>query len=470
VTHSDAQPAAGRRAIGRQIMLPFSRAFEIAWKGIKIRIWRSLITMSGIILAIAFLMSVWTGGVFNRALAQVPPDDKLYALVQGVLEAEAIAGGGVHIRCAVVEPYEATAVAGQRGITPGGSIRDFLDSQKAFSADLVPAEAPGTLEMLTARREDRPDVVVLAGPSPAFSTPEAVSGLTRFVREGGALLIYGPVDGADALKALLPAVPTGGTVEVSAGGVKGTRYAAAVHVAWQSHPKAAFAAAQGAEGAVALAEADGEGIAWFRALGRGAVAWYPVQAEYLADADVLSWFTRGQPLAGAGAADPQSSLMVRVIAHSVSGMLRGARSDTRGLWLVGLSLLVCVVGITNAMLMSVTERFREIGTMKCLGALDRFVVKLFLIESSLQGMAGSLAGVLIGFLLAFARALFMFHVRDPQTGQGYWLALDFFPGFGILVSAAVALVAGMVLSVVAAVYPAIRAARMEPVQAMRAEA
>ena len=53
---------------------------------------------------------------------------------------------------------------------------------------------------------------------------------------------------------------------------------------------------------------------------------------------------------------------------------------TKQLWLVSMSLIVCVVGIANAMLMSVTERFREIGTMKCLGALDGFVVRLFLLE------------------------------------------------------------------------------------------
>ena len=43
-------------------------------------------------------------------------------------------------------------------------------------------------------------------------------------------------------------------------------------------------------------------------------------------------------------------------------------------WIIILSLLVCVVGIVNAQLMAVTERFREIGTMKCLGALDRFIL------------------------------------------------------------------------------------------------
>ena len=54
----------------------------------------------------------------------------------------------------------------------------------------------------------------------------------------------------------------------------------------------------------------------------------------------------------------------------------------RQAWLVTISLLVCVIGIANAMLMSVTERYKEIGTMKCLGALDLFVVELFLLESA----------------------------------------------------------------------------------------
>ena len=63
-----------------------------------------------------------------------------------------------------------------------------------------------------------------------------------------------------------------------------------------------------------------------------------------------------------------------------------------------MSLIVCVVGIANSMLMAVTERFREIGTMKCLGALDGFVVRLFLLESGFQGFSGALIGALIGTL------------------------------------------------------------------------
>ena len=79
-----------------------------------------------------------------------------------------------------------------------------------------------------------------------------------------------------------------------------------------------------------------------------------------------------------------------------------ARIQTR--WLLGLALLVAFVGILNAMLMSVTERFREIGTMKCLGALDSFIIKLFLIESLFQGLVGTALGVAGGLVLSLASA------------------------------------------------------------------
>jgi ABC-type antimicrobial peptide transport system permease subunit len=61
-------------------------------------------------------------------------------------------------------------------------------------------------------------------------------------------------------------------------------------------------------------------------------------------------------------------------------------------------------------------------------------------------------------------------VQDLETGKSYWLALRFFPGLRLAGWVGVALAVGIVLSVVAAIYPAIRAARMEPVQAMRVEA
>jgi ABC-type antimicrobial peptide transport system permease subunit len=128
-------------------------------------------------------------------------------------------------------------------------------------------------------------------------------------------------------------------------------------------------------------------------------------------------------------------------------------------WLVSLSLLVCVVGIANAMLMSVTERFREIGTMKCLGALDSFIIKLFLLESTFQGLAGTCMGILIGLAMTLALGMWDY--------GGY--VFGYFPVFGILRSALAALVAGTVLSLVGAMLPAYKAAKMEPVEAMRSD-
>jgi ABC-type lipoprotein release transport system permease subunit len=144
---------------------------------------------------------------------------------------------------------------------------------------------------------------------------------------------------------------------------------------------------------------------------------------------------------------------------SAEAMGRMQEERSKQTWLISLSLLVCVVGIANAMLMSVTERFREIGTMKCLGALDSFIVKLFLLESTFQGLAGTSAGIIIGFALTLGLALLDY--------GGY--AFTYFPLGGIAESAGYALVVGTLLSLIGAMLPAYRAAKMEPVEAMRSD-
>ena len=121
--------------------------------------------------------------------------------------------------------------------------------------------------------------------------------------------------------------------------------------------------------------------------------------------------------------------------------------------------MVCAVGIANAMLMSVTERFREIGTMKCLGALDSFIMIIFVMESSLQGLAGGLIGIVLGTILGLVRSLWEFG----------GLALANLPALVLLMSAGACLVAGVVLAAMAAVYPAWVAARLAPMEAMRIE-
>lgn len=128
-------------------------------------------------------------------------------------------------------------------------------------------------------------------------------------------------------------------------------------------------------------------------------------------------------------------------------------------WIVVLSLLVCAVGIVNAQLMSVTERFREIGVMKCLGALDRFVLRLFLLEASMQGLTGSILGALFGLVVGLLAGAMRFGFSSLAELSAASLAMSL--GWAVF--------AGFGLSLVGVMYPAILAARMRPVMALRAE-
>jgi len=131
--------------------------------------------------------------------------------------------------------------------------------------------------------------------------------------------------------------------------------------------------------------------------------------------------------------------------------------SSRAMWLMIVSFIVCVVGIANAMLMSVTERFREIATMKCLGATDGYIMVNFVLESCLQGAAGGIIGSVLGFLLGAFRS---------WVSYG-WIAMANLPILLLLTVAGVSLVAGVILSALAAVYPAWIAARLAPMEAMR---
>jgi len=130
-------------------------------------------------------------------------------------------------------------------------------------------------------------------------------------------------------------------------------------------------------------------------------------------------------------------------------------------WMVIIALLVCGVGIVNSMLMSVTERYKEIGTMKCLGATSASVLEIFLMEALLLGMLGGVVGAFVGWIAAVAVYGFQLGWSFVFPSGAAILEYLYYIGLAIVTAAG--------LSIVAAAYPAFYAARLNPAEALRYE-
>jgi putative ABC transport system permease protein len=130
-------------------------------------------------------------------------------------------------------------------------------------------------------------------------------------------------------------------------------------------------------------------------------------------------------------------------------------------FVVGIALIALVVGgigIVNMMLMSVTERTREIGIMKAIGATNKDVLSLFLVEAATISLIGGILGVLAGVAISAVVSTFIsgFVIADMP-----------------LIIAPEVLIGGLIIALVTGVisglYPARRAANMRPIEALRHE-
>lgn len=148
---------------------------------------------------------------------------------------------------------------------------------------------------------------------------------------------------------------------------------------------------------------------------------------------------------------------LRVYPHSPQEIIRRMKKQgdifTMLLGLIGsISLLVGGIGVMNVMLVSVTERRREIGIRMAIGAKRKDIRTLFLVESVILALFGGLLGVLVGQVIAvviayFAKWTFHFYVLPPVIG--------------FLVSAATGVFFGF--------YPAFRASKLDPIETLRYE-
>ena len=361
----------GRGRIGKQIRLPFSKAVEISVKSLRVRFWRSMLTVGSIILAIAFLTFVWSSSRVQSSVAiRMRPDAAKVTAVAREVDTywkpfEQVLNERFKKRRGDYRKETKRLFNGKTG-----SFKDFCRESETHHKENKRIDLSG----ISTRPEITPELIekLAARAREIGLTPDLEGWLTEAKRkdpETGALKPYRTSE------------------NLVLAGIKGV-----------------------------------------------------VQAE-------VNRFNSLQLALQRQDIKPETPVSeLEKISPTV-------------VWLIIIALLVCGVGITNAMLMSVTERFREIGTMKCLGALDGFIVKLFLLESTFQGAVGTGFGVIIGFVIMMLWSLRAFGMAT----------FHYFPGLQVLAIIIYGLIIGSVLSILGAVFPALRAAHMAPVEAMRVE-
>ncbi len=142
--------------------------------------------------------------------------------------------------------------------------------------------------------------------------------------------------------------------------------------------------------------------------------------------------------------------IMKTILESINQVMNMIKYGLGGIGAI--SLLVGGIGIVNVMMLTVTERIKEIGIMKAVGASQSDIQTLFMLESALLGLVSSLIGITLGIAITIALS-----------------SLGSFPATLTWPSIATGLTFGITTTMAAGVYPANKAAKLDPVEALRTE-
>lgn len=146
-----------------------------------------------------------------------------------------------------------------------------------------------------------------------------------------------------------------------------------------------------------------------------------------------------------------SSRMVESITSTVSSMTTFVTA------IAGISLLVAAVSIFNVMMMSVTERIREIGILRSIGTQRGEVLRMFVYEAAIIGTAGAAIGAMLSLIVGYA-------VVVGMVGTS-----EYFFTYNSLIYVPEAMLIGIAVCIISGVYPAWRASNLDPIEALRAE-
>ncbi|MFE3846318.1 ABC transporter permease [Thermoplasmatota archaeon] len=130
--------------------------------------------------------------------------------------------------------------------------------------------------------------------------------------------------------------------------------------------------------------------------------------------------------------------------------------------IASIALVVASIGIMNTMLTSVMERTREIGIMKAIGATNKDIMSIFIIEGLLLSLVGGLSGIILGIIGSQGVAALLSNMGPGGAGPPLEPVITF-------MAIALGLSVSMIVGIISSLYPAWKAAKMSPIEAVRYE-